>query len=127
MAGTSPSRDPRPASAFDRDTPSAPFGRACRWRGTKSRLQEAFSTEGLPMNKPILEAKLLEAQLQSAVPTPKPQRRPGRRTVLTAVAIAGAALAVSYGIYWWNVGRWMQTTDDAYVGGNTAPLATQVP
>lgn len=73
------------------------------------------------MNKTVMEA-----QLQSAVPTPKPPRRPKRRTILTAAAIAGGALAVWYGIYWWNVGRWMQTTDDAYVGGNTAPLATQV-
>lgn len=73
------------------------------------------------MNKSVTEA-----QLQSAVPTPTPRRRPGRRTILTAVTIAGAALAAWYGTYWWNVGRWMQTTDDAYVGGNTAPLATQV-
>lgn len=80
-----------------------------------------FNIEGLPMNKPVLEA-----QLQSAVPAPKPRRRPGRRIFVMAALVAAAALVASYGIYWWNVGRWMQTTDDAYVGGNTAPLATQV-
>ena len=74
------------------------------------------------MNKTVTEA-----QLQSAVPAPKSKRGPGRRTLLMAVAVVGGALAVAYGIYWWNTGRWMQTTDDAYVGGNTAPLATQVP
>jgi membrane fusion protein (multidrug efflux system) len=73
------------------------------------------------MNKPVPEI-----QLQSAVPTPKPPRRLSRRTVLTAASLVAAILAAAYGTYWWNVGRWMQTTDDAYVGGNTAPLATQV-
>ncbi len=73
------------------------------------------------MNKPVSEA-----QLQSAVPTAKPPRRPSRRAALIALPLAGVVLVVSYGTYWWNVGRWMQTTDDAYVGGNIAPLATQV-
>ena len=73
------------------------------------------------MNKPVSEI-----QLQSAVPAPKPPRRLNRRTVLMAASLAAAILVVAYGTYWWNVGRWMQTTDDAYVGGNTAPLATQV-
>jgi membrane fusion protein (multidrug efflux system) len=74
------------------------------------------------VNKPVLEA-----QLQAAIATPKPPRRPNRRTLLMAASAIAVVLAVSYGIYWWNIGRWMQTTDDAYVGGNTAPLATQVP
>ena len=73
------------------------------------------------MNKPVSEA-----QLQSAVPAPKPARRLGRRALIMAVSAAAVVLIGSYGVYWWNVGRWMQTTDDAYVGGNTAPLATQV-
>jgi membrane fusion protein, multidrug efflux system len=74
------------------------------------------------MNKPVSEI-----QLQSAVPAPKPTRRLSRRTALMAASLAAAILVAAYGTYWWNVGRWMQTTDDAYVGGNTAPLATQVP
>lgn len=80
-----------------------------------------FNIEGQPMNKPVTEA-----QLQSAVPAPKPRRPPSRRMFVMAASAAAAVLVASYGIYWWNVGRWMQTTDDAYVGGNTAPLATQV-
>ncbi|HTJ03307.1 MAG TPA: HlyD family secretion protein [Methylovirgula sp.] len=27
--------------------------------------------------------------------------------------------------YWWRTGRWIETTDDAYVGGNTTPLSPQ--
>jgi membrane fusion protein, multidrug efflux system len=87
----------------------------------KSPGQGKFNIEGLPMNKPVLEA-----QLQSAIATQTPPRRPNRRTLVMAASAAAAVLIVSYSFYWWNVGRWMQTTDDAYVGGNTAPLATQV-
>src|ERR1700761_1899668 len=118
---TSPSRDLRRARRCARNIRSRPPSRACRWSATTSRLRAAFNTEGLPMNKTVSEA-----QLQSAVPATKPKGRPSRRTLLAAVAVVAGALAVWYGVYWWNVGRWMQTTDDAYVGGNTAPLATQV-
>ena len=49
----------------------------------------------------------------------------GRRRL----AVAGLALAVTlggigYGRYWWNIGRFIESTDDAYAGGNvTAGLA----
>ncbi|HTB47095.1 MAG TPA: HlyD family secretion protein [Acetobacteraceae bacterium] len=47
-------------------------------------------------------------------------------------AIAGAALAIAvagagwYGDDWWTQGRFIQTTDDAYVGGNVTPVAPHV-
>ncbi|HEY3849217.1 MAG TPA: HlyD family secretion protein, partial [Acetobacteraceae bacterium] len=50
-----------------------------------------------------------------------------RRTVLAgaALAIAGAG-AAWYGYHWWTEGRFFQTTDDAYVGGNVTPVAPHV-
>lgn len=47
-------------------------------------------------------------------------------------ALAGAALAIAvagaswYGYDWWTQGRFIQTTDDAYVGGNVTPVAPHV-
>jgi membrane fusion protein, multidrug efflux system len=47
-------------------------------------------------------------------------------------AIAGAALAIAvggaswYGYDWWTQGRFIQTTDDAYVGGNVTAVAPHV-
>ena len=45
------------------------------------------------------------------------------------LALSGLALAlggIGYGHYWWNVGRFIETTDDAYVGGNVTTLSPHV-
>ena len=53
------------------------------------------------------------------------------RLGLKRVAIAGAALligtgAVWYGYKYWTVGRFIETTDDAYVGGDVTTMAPKV-
>ncbi len=60
-------------------------------------------------------------------PPPTRTRRVGARRL----AIAGAALAIAaggawYGHDWWTNGRFIETTDDAYVGGNVTPIAPHV-
>ncbi len=37
-----------------------------------------------------------------------------------------ALAAASYGAYWWHTGRFMQTTDDAYVGGDISAISSKV-
>jgi len=50
-----------------------------------------------------------------------------RRTLIAAAAVAAAAAGASwYGYDWWTNGRFIQTTDDAYVGGNVTPVAPHV-
>ncbi len=53
------------------------------------------------------------------------------RTALKRVAFAGIALAVLaavawFGSGWWTTGRFIQVTDDAYVGGNLTSIAPHV-
>jgi membrane fusion protein (multidrug efflux system) len=48
-----------------------------------------------------------------------------------ALAIFGAALVVAaalatYGHHWWTVGRFMESTDDAYIGGDITVIAPKV-
>jgi membrane fusion protein, multidrug efflux system len=67
----------------------------------------------------------LERAATSATVNSRP--RFGRRQL----ALAGLALAVTlggigYGRYWWNVGRFIESTDDAYAGGNVTPVAPHV-
>ena len=49
-----------------------------------------------------------------------------RRTALAALGLAALAGAGRYGYDWWTVGRFVESTDDAYVGGNVTPIAPHV-
>ena len=52
--------------------------------------------------------------------------RPFRRLAIGAGLIAALAGGAGYGAHWWNTGRFMMTTDDAYVGGDVTPIAPHV-
>ncbi len=49
-----------------------------------------------------------------------------RRLALVAGLLAAVAVGGWYGDYWWTTGRFIESTDDAYVGGNITPLAPHV-
>jgi membrane fusion protein (multidrug efflux system) len=50
-------------------------------------------------------------------------RRLALRGALAVVALA----ALGYGIYWWTTARYLESTDDAYVGGDVTVLGPKVP
>lgn len=50
----------------------------------------------------------------------------GKRVVLPVVLIAAVAGGLWYGYDWWTVGRFMVSTDDAYVQGDIASIAPKV-
>ena len=50
----------------------------------------------------------------------------GKRVVLPVVIIAAVAGGLWYGYNWWTVGRFMVSTDDAYVQGDIASIAPKV-
>jgi membrane fusion protein, multidrug efflux system len=49
-----------------------------------------------------------------------------RRLALTLIGLIAAAGVAWYGWDWWRVGRFIETTDDAYVGGNVTTLSPHV-
>lgn len=49
-----------------------------------------------------------------------------RALLLGVLALAGTA-AAKWSHHWWTIGRFMEATDDAYVGGNVTTIAPQVP
>ena len=72
------------------------------------------------MDTVVLERRTLVAPV-------RPHLKFGRKTL----ALAGLALAlttggVGYGRYWWTAGRFIESTDDAYAGGNVTPVSPHV-
>ena len=59
--------------------------------------------------------------------SPKTTRRvPVRRMLFIGLLLAAALASSMYGYYWWTTGRYLQSTDDAYVGGNITPIAPHI-
>lgn len=56
-----------------------------------------------------------------------PKRRTWKRLGMLGLALAFVGCAGSYGRYWWETGRFLETTDDAYVGGDVTVIASKVP
>jgi len=74
----------------------------------------------------------------TTTPTPTAQRAPsdaaptrskaGRRVlILRGGGLLIALAAAGYGYHWWSAGRFVQETDDAYVGGDVTLIAAKVP
>ncbi|MBV8745661.1 MAG: HlyD family secretion protein [Xanthobacteraceae bacterium] len=81
-----------------------------------------------PARRPALEPALRQISAPAIVaPAAKGDRRKRlRRLALAAGLIAAAIGGGWYGEYWWTAGRFIESTDDAYLGGNITPLAPHV-
>jgi membrane fusion protein, multidrug efflux system len=69
-------------------------------------------------------ADVVERETLSA-PTRR-TRRSYKRPALAALGLAALLGAADYGDYWWKTGRFIETTDDAYVGGDVTQIAPHV-
>ena len=49
-----------------------------------------------------------------------------KQLALLALACIAALSGSGYGYYWWTTGRFIQSTDDAYVGGNVTPISPHI-
>jgi membrane fusion protein, multidrug efflux system len=69
----------------------------------------------------------LAPSFQATPSLPKPARHLlGKRSLIFAVGLLLAAALGWSGWSWWTIGRFEQSTDDAYVGGNITPIAPKV-
>lgn len=55
----------------------------------------------------------------------KPAR--GKRLMLLLLVAVIVVGAVIFGLHWWTVGRFLESTDDAYVGGDVTVIGPKVP
>jgi membrane fusion protein (multidrug efflux system) len=49
-----------------------------------------------------------------------------KQFALLGLACIAALASSSYGYYWWTTGRFIESTDDAYVGGNVTPISPHI-
>ncbi|KIG10653.1 HlyD family secretion protein [Caballeronia concitans] len=54
------------------------------------------------------------------------QRKPSRRRLLIIVGLVAAVVAVAWGVRWWTVGRFIESTDDAYLKADSVTIAPKV-
>ncbi|HQT77890.1 MAG TPA: HlyD family secretion protein [Rhodopila sp.] len=62
----------------------------------------------------------------AAPPAARTRRRLSKPLALTALGLAALTAAGYYGHQWWTVGRFIESTDDSYVGGDVTPIAPHV-
>lgn len=73
------------------------------------------------------DARPGQEQADTAAKTAAPVRKGGRRkVVLSIIAAAVLGLGAYEGHYWWTTGRFMVSTDDAYIGGDIAYVSPKV-
>ncbi|TAU82713.1 HlyD family secretion protein [Rhizobium leguminosarum] len=82
----------------------------------------APAAEAPPM--PVSEASVAEAPVADA--PKKTGRRIVKRAVLAAALLAGVAFAGDFGHRYWTVGRFIESTDDAYVKADYTTVAPKV-
>jgi membrane fusion protein, multidrug efflux system len=70
---------------------------------------------------------LAEPRAATALPGRSHVRVSRKQLIIGGLALLIIAAAAGYGRYWWTTGRFIESTDDAYVGGNVTPLAPHVP
>src|SRR4029077_12110055 len=73
----------------------------------------------------VMDAIVLE-RAATAAPVKSRPRIGRKHLALAGLALALALGGIGYGRYWWNVGRFIESTDDAYAGGNVTPVAPHV-
>src|SRR5260370_1621367 len=90
------------------------------------------STDHLAMSSTVAELDVSSAEARVAsAPASRDLRRTLRRVGLRRFAFFGLAFLIVigagwYGHQWWTVGRFIESTDDAYIGGDVTVIAPKV-
>ena len=71
--------------------------------------------------------EIVEREMAETNSVPRQRREWTRREFsIGALSLAALLLLAVYAGHWWTVGRFIQSTDDAYVGGEVTVIAPKV-
>jgi membrane fusion protein, multidrug efflux system len=94
----------------------------------RSLLKERKPLPGSPVRPGAGSGKEDNAAAPPHADAPKARPRRGLRSLLLPAAVLAAlGIAGYFGTHWWLVGRFLVSTDDAYVGAHSTTLAAKVP
>jgi membrane fusion protein (multidrug efflux system) len=74
----------------------------------------------------LRDASARDSVADAPVSDAKPRGRAARKIALVLGALIALGVAGWYGDYWWTTGRYLVSTDDAYVGAKNATLAAKI-
>jgi membrane fusion protein, multidrug efflux system len=78
-------------------------------------------SEAVPMN----DTTLIERSSNAIEGKTRPKVSPWRLAIIAAAA-TGVVGVLAFASYWWTTGRFIESTDDAYVGGDITVIAPKV-
>jgi membrane fusion protein (multidrug efflux system) len=85
------------------------------------------ATERLPAIKEIaMDGVVVEQAVGSAIAKIRRNRMGRKRLALAGLSLVAALGATWSGYDWWTIGRFIESTDDAYVGGEVTVIAPKV-
>ncbi|HWG07081.1 MAG TPA: HlyD family secretion protein [Beijerinckiaceae bacterium] len=70
-----------------------------------------------------MNAIVLEKETLATAGRPRAGRK---KAMLVGLAVAAFGATAAYGTHWWTVSRWLESTDDAYVGGDVTAISPRV-
>lgn len=80
----------------------------------------------MPRQQDFSQAREITLHVEQPLAAAAPARLSFRKAALVAALLAGAAAAGTFGHHYWTVGRFLQTTDDAYVKADYTIIAPKV-
>ncbi|GLK71026.1 HlyD family secretion protein [Ancylobacter dichloromethanicus] len=87
--------------------------------------ERPYGSEPIPITARKTAPETARPSERAEEPTPK-RVRSRKPLIFGAVLVAALAGGAYYGLNWWQVGRFLVSTDDAYVGADTSILAAKV-
>ncbi|MGO4704360.1 HlyD family secretion protein [Microvirga sp. 2MCAF38] len=88
--------------------------------------QEGRLPEGKAPETPVAAPLQAKAPSTGVSPVEKPKRKLGKKPVILAVLGVALAFGAYEGVHWWTTGRFMVSTDDAYVQADITILSAKV-
>jgi membrane fusion protein, multidrug efflux system len=133
-AEPTPKATAQPTRAAARELANEPAISVDQPAASTPELAEAARNRDAARGLAVAANRSTIAKIESGVPGPRvitgevmPPRRSRRRLVLVAVLLAAVGAGGYYGFDWWTNGRFIVSTDDAFIGADMSILAAKVP